>query len=267
MKKYFVGLRYHDAVAWHMLKDAVGTRSAILITVLACAAGTDPQAASIYASSAWYVHKAQYLGRNYCSTGTAQGTAVATPSGACAPYKGEKATCLGNAGSSIFYEWGCETKSGQCHDCRFNATMSAGGQCHSDNRGTPYTWSCIPETDIHHNVRCEAFPNDNCSGTPTSVTYDFGNENSGFCVSCNRSGSEKLVLNQCSKLVCLNCRPRDPASTYDLLTCEKIGGTGSQYCTCGPSLPTLPQPQRFSPRHVSGIGDEHGGNYVVGNAH
>ena len=172
-----------------------------------------------------------------------------------------------NAGSSIFYEWGCETKSGQCHDCRFNATMSAGGQCHSDNRGTPYTWSCIPETDIHHNVRCEAFPNDNCSGTPTSVTYDFGNENSGFCVACNRSGSEKLVLNQCSKLVCLNCRPRDPASTYDLLTCEKKGGTGSQYCTCGPSLPTLPQPQRFSPRHVSGIGDEHGGNYVVGNAH
>ena len=57
MKKYFVGLRYHDAVAWHMLKDAVGTRSAILITVLACAAGTDPQAASIYASSAWYVQR------------------------------------------------------------------------------------------------------------------------------------------------------------------------------------------------------------------
>ena len=189
-------------------------------------------------SNPWYVHKAQFLGRNYCSTGTAQGTAEATPSGSCDIYKHERATCLGDDGRSILYEWGCEALlDSKCHTCKFNTTISAGKQCHSDARGTPYTWSCVRESDTHRNVRCEAFPSADCSGSPSSLTYDFGNENSGFCIACNRSGSGKLVLNQCSKLVCLNCRPMDPTTTYDLLTCERKGSTGSQYCTCGPPLP------------------------------
>ena len=200
--------------------------------------GGDAHAVENQPPNPWYVHKAQYLGRNYCSTGTAQGTAVATPSGACAIYKNEKSTCLGDDGKSILYEWGCEALlDSKCHTCKFNKTIPAGSQCTADARGTPYTWSCVREADTHRNVRCEAFPSADCSGKPSSLTYDFGNENSGFCIACNRSGSEKLVLNQCSKLVCLNCRPRDPTTTYDLLTCEKKGSAGSQYCTCGPPLP------------------------------
>ena len=179
-------------------------------------------------NATWFVQKVQYLGRNYCSTGTEQGTAVAKPSGSCDI--GEKATCGGD-GSSIFYQWGCDI--GTCHDCIHNTTLTAGGQCHTDARGTPYTWSCVRESELHHNVRCESFTTADCTGTTNDVTYDFGNANSGFCVACNRSGSRMLELNQCSKLVCLNCRSYE---THALLKCEKKGSTGSQYCTCGPPL-------------------------------